>query len=358
MIHTDYSLVVISRNRPQFLARLFLYYHSQGLAAPIFVGDSSSGAARNEISVITKQFCGKLNLEVTTYPDTTPPLERLILEISKVTSRYVAWVGDDDFLIPRALSAGTQFLDAQSEYSAITGKALLFTITGEGPHGNVASVGNYGQSGFTASSAAARLISCTQMPVNLTYCLRRTDVAQRIMTNLDGIAWPDDRFGYHFFEILDTFLLVVAGKVKMLENLLMVRQAHSASTAASASGQHKAFRYISHPRWPEFCKNMLGMLASGIANSDAIGYREAEELAELAISIKLGGTLRKQADAELAKRNMPDSPEGRPAIRRPFLNSMPRLRRFGILARLRGSLSAGDYGNLMEIICLVESAKA
>ncbi|MBL8491963.1 MAG: TIGR00180 family glycosyltransferase, partial [Rhodocyclaceae bacterium] len=169
----NYSLVIISRNRPGFLARLLAYFRNQGLRARIHLGDASSGEAREQVAALVAEFQPGLDIAFTAYDESLSVMERLRRQFEQVETPYAAWVGDDDFLVPSALEAGAALMDAMPGCGAVIGKAVTFSVVDDAVRGPVLAVADYLQLPVVQEVPVDRLLAQSKQGAAFPYSLRR-----------------------------------------------------------------------------------------------------------------------------------------------------------------------------------------
>jgi len=344
----DYSLVLISRNRPAFLARLLRYYARHGLRAPLHLGDASDAPQWEEVQALAREHGRALDLRLTHYGAGVPPMPRLAEEYAKVETPLVAWVADDDFLAPPALAAGARALGERPAAAAFAGRAALFSVKGDGAHGTLQWFSGYPQRGYAGAGAAARMLEYARDPVPLAYALRRTALSRSIMATVGAAGWPDDAVGYAFFEILDGMLTVVGGEVLMANEVLMVRQSHVTSYGAQGLAEQFDFRYLSSPAWASLRDAMVEALVRALAAAEpTLGQDAAREAAERALWLRTSQMWR-----NLALRSAPAA-AGAPA-RPSRLDRLPFARAAYVNLKMLSAAGAAGYGALAEVKRLVE----
>jgi glycosyltransferase domain-containing protein len=115
---SDLSIIIPTKNRPEYLFRALSYYSARRCPYQIWVGDSSDVA-----STPAKTFA---DLAIRVVRD--PAL--LAVQMTKkilgmVTTPYVAYCGDDDFLPMRGLERSCLSLDGETTAVAVMGKAVV-----------------------------------------------------------------------------------------------------------------------------------------------------------------------------------------------------------------------------------------
>ena len=115
------TVIIPAHNRPERLRRLLGYYSGCGLR--ILVPDSSDQCYNGDVSS----------------PDVTyihRPGLHFLLKIKEIlpliSTDYVLYCADDDFIVPSAIARMVEFLDDNPDYSIAQGHYLTFTPK-EGP---------------------------------------------------------------------------------------------------------------------------------------------------------------------------------------------------------------------------------
>jgi glycosyltransferase domain-containing protein len=246
----DISFVIVTRDRAEFLDRQFAYLQSFGFRGEIFLGDASStNQVANVLNVVEKHK-ETLKLNATFYPPETPIFDRLRGELNKVSSSLVMWVGDDDFVVVEGLQAAETKLKSAMTASAIVGRALLFETEKSRPWGRLTGFCGYPQHPYAGQAAANRLEAFHAKPCALTYSLRRTKLAKRILDSVARCGIPDNVIGYFLFETLDALITVASGNVLLVDELLLVRQSHAGSSSSRGKLLSLWFDFMDSQDWP------------------------------------------------------------------------------------------------------------
>jgi hypothetical protein len=333
----DYSVVVISRNRPRYLERLFGYFVNESLEAPVFLGEASAPAEAAEVASVCARFGVKLDIRRTAYEAGSTPMGRLRLEFDKVETGAAIWVGDDDLVSPSILRTAAARLERSPECAAVTARAVTFAVA-EG--GAVCGLGDYLQRPYRQALAKDRLLAQAMDGTALTYCLRRTAVVQRVLGDIDDLALPDDALGYYLFELLDGMLTVLAGQVDLCDDVMMARQVHPGSTAAAELKSADRLGLLVRSDWPEAFGKAQDLVAGRLSGMQSgLGIDEAREIAGSALWIRV----RAKIDKELGRRlgaGRGQALGGRAAA------ALVRLRS----GRVLGARGGGELGRMMKAI--------
>lgn len=336
----DCSVVVISRNRPRYLERLFGYFADEGLDAPILLGDASEPEAAEAVAVACRNAGSRLDIRCTVYEAGSSPVGRLRAEFDKVETGTAIWVGDDDFVSPRLLREAVDQLARKPEYAAVTGRAVTFSVVGDAPGGTVSGMGDYLQRGYVQDKASVRLLALARDGVALTYSLRRTSVVRRMLGEIEGLALPDDALGYYFFELLDGMLTVLAGQVHLSRDVMMARQVHARSTAAVGRRNADSLSLLVRPDWPDAFGKVLRLLADRLAETQpGMGAAEGKEFAATMLWLRVRAMLDKELSRRLGMRSgLHLRNRAMAALLRLQYRHIPGLRRRGDLGRMIESI--------------------
>lgn len=330
----DCSVVVISRNRPRYLERLFGYYADEGLDAPILLGDASEPEAAEAVAVACRNAGSRLDIRCTVYEAGSSPVGRLRAEFDKLETGTAIWVGDDDFVSPRLLREAVDQLAREPEYAAVTGRAMTFAVAGDGPGGKISGMGDYLQKGYVQVLASERLLAQAKDGVALTYSVRRTSVVQSVLGDIDDLTLSDDALGYYLFELLDGMLTVLAGKVALCDGVMMARQVHAASTAAAGRQGPDRLGMLTRADWPQAFAKAQELVTNRLSEAQPeLDAAKAREIAETAFLLRL----RAMIDKTLARR-----------LSGPQRSTLGRRAAAG-LARLRGR-RGGELGRMMAAV--------
>lgn len=305
------SIFIPTKNRPEFLSRLLRYYHDTGFQGPIFVGDSSDpeqlAQAKLEISGL-KDHITLAHLEM---PDlnSVQCVQKLI---EMLETPYAAFVADDDFLVPSALEKCAEFLDDNPDYSAAHGLGSLITVEGNAAHGSMKGAGYFKQPIIEDDAAGARFTHLFQDYAVTMFSLQRLNVWQSLYRNTSGISdwW---RFGS---ELIECGRTVIAGKVKQLDCLHMIRQVHQPTQASDHDSEkgpnvsainmsvttiRDTFDWITNPRWAASYKEFSRLISEELAEKDHIEVDEAALLVKQSFWKYLSDTLNRHWNGQFAQ---------------------------------------------------------
>jgi len=274
------TIVIPTRNRPDFLARLLLYYERVSCPYPILVGDSSDGDCRKEVLNLINHFSKKLSLSLREHPHnpTHGPGEGTIScmahILNDIQTPYVAFNADDDFLIPRTLKKCVEFLEGHPDYSTVHGEAVLFALKDGFVGGEIQATSRYSQRALEFPLATKRLFENLRKFLTTEFSVKRTSLMRKTWQVLHQLHL-DNYWG----ELLVSCLSVIDGKVKKLEDLYMVRQGHLLQTGAVSRG---LFTWLASQNFAEQHRLFSDCLSRALVQCGALNEEEARELVKKA----------------------------------------------------------------------------
>ena len=267
------TVVIPTKNRPDFLSRLLHYYADTRSPYSILIGDSSDPEILEETQSVIQDFRGTLQVNHRSYPtyEGYPSdlglTETLSDLLEHVATKYVVLVADDDVVIPDAIAEAVRFLELHSDYSAVHGKAALCGLSGR-VQGDVKWIQPYPMPQITGLTALERLRSHfrtgrpTEFSVKVTQQMRRHWQMRRAL----GM---NNRFG----ELLVSCLGVIQGKVHHMDRLYMVRQGHPGMRSRNPAIEE----LITNPAWSEQYVRFRDTLTEELMRWDGIPPDQAKD---------------------------------------------------------------------------------
>lgn len=271
----DITLLIPTLNRPDLLIRELRYYQSMNFGGKILIGDSSNAPTAKVITDSLSQFANSLEIHYRYLPSCSDA--RVLQTLAEeATTSYVAFIADDDFLVPAGIARCVDFLDGHSDYVAAHGVGVNIG-SHSGNAGVVDYAGYYQQSIVEGATAAQRLNAHLAHYTVSLFSVHRIDVWRAMFKDAPRLA--DKSFGS---ELLPCCLSVVGGKIKQLDGLYLIRQDH-----------HK--RYLL-PGWYEWMTNeawypsyvtFRECLAEAIVRQDGMSLDEARQTVDQSFSFYL-----------------------------------------------------------------------
>lgn len=242
------AIIIPTKNRSAFLSRQLLYYSNVKCPHTIYIGDSSDEEHSDRILSVIDKVKDSIKVVYKHYPDSHfsprclkgPVCIRELLRIAK--EKYAVFVGDDDFLVPKALTKCATFLDENPEYRTAQGKANLFSISCDGAYGGNVAVCAYRLKENVLQTSNERLIGFMKDYYVLMFSVHRTEEFLQDHENVESLT------DMNFVELMCCGLSIIRGKSKQLNDLYLVRQAHNARWP-----HPDLFNWLTSPNWgPSF----------------------------------------------------------------------------------------------------------
>ena len=272
------AILIPTMNRSDFLIRQLRYYVSVGSPHPIYIGDASNIEHKERIENAIQELQSQINIYYYHWPEHN---DRVTLtDLGKVAKEsYCAFIGDDDFFVPRSLSKCAEFLERNPEYRLAQGKAAVFSLKEPGPFGAMNGVAPYwSKKEAEEKTGAERILHFCQ-----NYWVPQFSVHRRNEFLDDSINYREitDR---SFGEILHTFTFISKGKSKFIDCLYLFRQVHNARYTLPDS-----FDWITGPDWQPSYQIFHDTLTDALSSVDNISESKASEIVKQAFWAYLAG---------------------------------------------------------------------
>lgn len=270
------TLLVTTYNRYPRLRRLLRYAASVQTPYAIHVLDSSSEPlALNELGGLLRGH----NVLHRIFEPSTSPMQKLWEGLKEVSTPYVVLWADDDFLVPRSLANGVDFLERHQEYSVVHGHSALFTM--ETVHGQpVPGCMPYWQCTITHDTASQRLREYFGRSGVLNYAIHRTE---HLRQHIQLCCQHD--LGYWWGELALGSFAVIRGRVKRLNCLYLLKEAHQGMDSwATWLGRTEAevspdfFDWVTGPTFSQKYEVFRTCLAGALEQQDGTDLRTAQEV--------------------------------------------------------------------------------
>lgn len=215
------TILLCTHDRSSALQRVLEFWAATGLSYPVRVLDSSSPDFMENNRDTCKKASPRLSVTHHPFCSTIHPFARWQEEMKRVETEYVVFAADDDFLIPSALKACAEFLEAHPDFAVCHGFFLGFLRYETGFW--------FGQDSFNLgreeNSPEERVWKQFHAYSHLTYAMRRSSTWNRLAPQLQKhIAdIPSHTGGGGILEMMDTLLSLIAGKAKRLPILHALR---------------------------------------------------------------------------------------------------------------------------------------
>lgn len=204
-----FTVVVISHNRNAFLRRTLQYY--KNYPCTVLVLDSSAEGDEN----MARDFpsVDYRHLPQYTYKGLQ---DKLTYGVNQVTTPYMVFAADDDFLLHRALTESVEFLEANPDYGLCHGYGIMYLTR--------ATEVNYFRrdrkvhEDYNSELAEDRVVRFMDNFLPPFYAVTRTDLLQQWYSLLPAGT------GFEWQEIGHTFYLLACAKARILPIPFAVRE--------------------------------------------------------------------------------------------------------------------------------------
>lgn len=258
------TIMVPTLNRPAFVERLVRYYADQNFTGRLLIGDSSTPENAARCRAAVAGVADRLDVEYVDLYQQGCNASMAALA-ARIDTPYATYIGDDDFIIPAAISAAIAFLDGHPDYVSATGQARNFVLRDGLALGQAIMKGPYPQRSIENETAMERLAWLLFEYTPTIFAVHRTD-AWRLMWE-KTLATPDRTFGS---ELLPCCLSAVLGKSKQLDDLYLMRQSHEVT-------YHLPGRldWLGDAAWAPSFHTFVETLADHIVRIDGVSRDEA-----------------------------------------------------------------------------------
>jgi len=275
----DMTIVIPTFRRPEYLQRTIRYYVDNGFKGTLLIGDSSSESVRNGMLAFIADekipnvvYCDCENLDI---------IETHTVLMEKVRTGYLAFSGDDDYLVPSSIERCVDFLEQHLDYCGATGRMIQFSISacasGDGAvHGGVTRFDEYPTPSIEQATGAERLAFYSSHYPVITYSVFRTShragyFQYRQVVNKDNSLLA---------ELGPNCCSVIAGKLKSFPHLHVLRQLgsqHLTNPNYAGGAPPESIDWMMTPKFAESYRFYEGMAAGELARVDLIGEPDARK---------------------------------------------------------------------------------
>jgi glycosyltransferase domain-containing protein len=284
MLSKKITILLPTKNRHDVLFRALRYYSEVGFQGCICIGDSSDAEHLECNKNHIQMFSSRLNIVHKEYPELDEPQCSQQLA-NMINTPYVAWVADDDFLVPSGLEKCMMFLEKHPEYSAAHGLCLRIVIKDNTTFGPIVDCKFIDQQAVEeAESASERLLNYAKHPTTVTYSVHRTQTLQLILRNNHLIH--DRVFAGRFPE----YISVIKGKIKELDCLSLIRG--KLGYRYISSEEVSIYCWLTNEKWLSYFNIFQDAYLKELMQQDQIGLDKAQEVVKQFLSIFIYHRLR------------------------------------------------------------------
>tara|TARA_B100000315_G_scaffold175622_1_gene164131 strand:- start:9 stop:1178 length:1170 start_codon:yes stop_codon:yes gene_type:complete len=257
------TLLIPTINRSDFLIKYLTYLKNNQFEGQVLIGDSSNEEHYEKTENFIKNFNCKYEIRQYLHPNLYPHqcIQKMLNDVS---CPYCMFICDDDILIVDTLKKCINFLKDNSDYSGVGGVAIGANLPFD-DYDNIVNTWHYRVRAMSGETAVDRVNDLMSNYRVIAYSLARTEQFKK--------RWPKDSRNYDKAigtELLPCAVLVAQGKVKMLDDLFVVRQMHERRILLPT-----LFDTILDPQWATSTSFAISYLAKIVADIDSIDFDEA-----------------------------------------------------------------------------------
>jgi glycosyltransferase domain-containing protein len=333
----DVALIVPTRDRPHFVHRL-LSYHAKSRGLQIILGDGSKPEQVGENRRIIQSF-SDADLDIIHYVPSQTATEQNKLQgicsyfdrqvnAARLSSRKYIYVGaDDDFVSPEFLGGAASFLDANPDFSAVTGYLFSFRLDGRGVDGNVSerTFTPFRSTARPERRAADRIARYEAMHfTNLDSACVRRDVYNKVADVLLRLAQraqdPNDSTRpeittfttIYVYDLVADHLALAYGKIHWLPRVQQARHHHDTNLGGKIRFEYKANLGDSFvaSNWPGLISLYFDALGDALVGEAGMDRAAARRVAEGGLALRAGPRLSYEGKLRLAEQG--DAPDELP----------------------------------------------
>jgi len=279
----DITLLIPTKNRTKFLNRVLKYYSKINFSGIIAIGDSSTGEDLDNNRKLIESNKNSINLIYKNYPN--KGLCQTSHELLKdVTTKFVAEVHDDNFVIPDSINQCIAFLNNNPDYSAARGLGISIKTKNDVPHGKLIKCVKKQQPSSENETASERLQDLYGDYSDIHYAVHRTEIYREVLRN----SHIGDN---NFFHIMTTAITFILGKVKKLDTLHVVRHIQSPmGRKVFLENQPESvdvYNWISGKDWNDKLMVFQNSIVSDLMKIDGISDEKAKKVYESSVMMFL-----------------------------------------------------------------------
>ena len=224
------TLVIITKNRNQWIERIASYYSNIRFSHKIFIVDSSDENKYKTNKQIVSNHSKELDLTHYYLPNTSSGLATAKI-IDQIETEYTIVTGDDDYLVPRTLTHCIEFLEQNNDYTAVAGKVFspyVYSTSNStlGVKFIIDSTNDVVRT-IDDDSAIQRLINGFSPWDTSAFSIQRSSMIKTVYQNLKKLDLESHPDTFDLAEWAINGMSKILGKQKRLDDLLLVMTRHA-----------------------------------------------------------------------------------------------------------------------------------
>lgn len=264
------SILIPTKNRPQFLERLLRFLSAQNFAGSVLIGDSSGDEFLAETIRSVSYYRDRVKIRHERYPQ-FGVLGTLGSLCGYIQTPYSCVLADDDFLCVRGLRDCVAFLEGHSEFGAAHGMGVNIGLDRFDFRGRITAINPFPLFTTTKETGAERLEELFNTPGNVLFCLHRSEIFREMLQGF--CAMGEIKSGFIFDELIPSTISVIRNKIKALDCLYLVRHVHPTPY------RHMPINsWLHDPGWFPAYVIFRAQVIKALVSQDNISFEEAERI--------------------------------------------------------------------------------
>ena len=266
----DMTIVIPTKNRPQYIERILTYYLSLNFIGNIVILDSSD----EEVAQHIEKYINDIDKENYTYTFSLGLPTTVIKEnLNLIKTKYTSLLGDDDYAIPTGILRSIEYLTNNPDVAACRGEALKIRDSNLSSD-SISRYWNFFNR--VEDSSGDRVIKHFSDYHSPQFHVCRSEIFIKAFSNAPSIS--EMEAGYDWLigdELVTAALMLAYGKFASIEGLHLVR-----TNSIEAKERRVTLLDDETSLGKEMAvRDLTNKLATAVSEQDAITFEEAEKIA-------------------------------------------------------------------------------
>ena len=274
------AIVIPTLNRLEFVFRQLNFYQVCTYKISIYIGISDPILKYEYFKLKIKEENFNFPIKLYHIPELNAA-QAIQFLVKNVEEKFVAFCGDDDFLIPNSIIQCENILLNDPTISIVQGKSILISHKEDKKFGKVDSISNY--INYTINSNEKSYKRIENFSFNYftpQFSLHRTN---EFLLNLSGIDLMEDR---QFTELLSNYADLAIGKSHTINSLYLVRTVHNERITLV-----NGLDWITSKNFLQSYTIFIEKISTIVSRLDNIPLKDAQEKVKNALAIYIGKSL-------------------------------------------------------------------
>lgn len=292
-IENKSAIVIPTINRLEFVFRQLNFYQDCNSKIAIYIGISDPIYKYEYFKLKIKEVNYKFPIKIYHIPELNAA-QAIQYLVKNVEEKFVAFCGDDDFLIPNSIIECENILLSEPTISIVQGKSLQFAHKDNKKFGKVDSISNYiNYIDNSDEKSFERIKNFSYNYFTPQFSLHRTN---EFFLNMSGMESMEDR---QFTEILSNYADLARGKSYTINSLYLVRTVHDERVSLV-----NGLDWIMSKNFIQSYTIFIEKISSIVSSLDNIPFKDAQEKVKNSIAIYIGRVLINKSNIRIVKKSL------------------------------------------------------